>query len=135
MSQSSPRSASALAAALGIFAVCAALLLLAAPRSADAAFNEYCTNQTVSGWAYGAAANRCSGVSRQMYASYGWGDSTGVCVGASYGVGAGASVPEACAPTGQGAYSNWGTSWYLSPYIYGTSQWNSTVVHGIAYIP
>jgi hypothetical protein len=131
MSESSRRSAHALA----LLAACTALLLLVTPRSADAAVNSYCNNQTVSGWAYGINNNRCNGVERQMYAAYGWGDQTGVCVGASFGVGAGASVPEACAPATQGAYSNWGTSWYLSPYIYGTSQWNSTVVHGVAYIP
>jgi hypothetical protein len=134
MSESSHRSVSAFAVALAILAVLAALLL-ATPRSADAAVNDYCGNQTVSGWAYGVASNRCNGASRQLYAVYGWGDQTGVCVGASYGVGGGASVSEACAPTGQGAYSNWGTTFDFSPYIYGTSQWNSTVVHGVAYIP
>jgi hypothetical protein len=134
MSKSSCPSVGAFAVALAILAAFAALLL-ATPRSAEAGTNSYCGNQAVSGWAYGVGANRCNGVSRQLYAVYGWGDQTGVCVGASYGVGGGASVPEACAPATQGAYSNWGTSFPLSPYIYGTSQWNSTVVHGVAYIP
>jgi hypothetical protein len=130
--ESSRRSASAFAVAVAILAV-AAVLLLATPRSAQANYNTYCGGQTVSGWQYG--AQRCNGASRWMYAVLGWGDQTSVCVGASYGVGAGGSVPQACAPAGVGAYSNWGTNYYLSPYIVNQSQWNSTVVHGIAYIP
>ena len=106
-----------LAALVSLVALAAVVAL---PAAADASSTNYC-----GGWK--SAWQDCTGGSRQLYQTYGWGDQASVCVGVApqYGV--------ACSSgAGAGVYSqSLDQNYNSSPWIKNNSG-GDNYVHGVA---
>lgn len=107
---------------LALIGTAITLMLMTAPRSAEA-WSNYCGG-TLGG--YGS----CWGAQRQINAVYGWGTDHGVCVWASYTSG-GVSFPQGCAPTNTTAYQPYSLA-VRYPGITNSGQ-SANRVHGVAY--
>lgn len=98
-------------------------LMLAAPRSAQAAESLYCGGQNVAPKQY------CFGAARTFNAEYGTGDQGSVCVGN------GVSGTACSGGPGQGVYKAVGQWITTEPWIFNNLLGQTNRVHGVAFTP